>query len=220
LKVCKLLINSGADVTAKNLDGATALHYLARISNPENVKLFNEVMKLMLKRGAQVNETNRHLETPLHQAAMKGAVTALEFLVTHKAEPNMQNEFGETALHYAVRLGANKCIELLLVAGADVFLEGEREEGSALTLAEVNGQAEILMLMKQSKSYLEHVKKYGATLRARETSRPSREPGRPKPQPPAARPAARPQKAQPPVVEVREREREENIRRRTNVGFC
>jgi ankyrin repeat protein len=114
----------------------------------------------------------------------------------------MQNEFGETALHYAVRLGANKCIELLLVAGADVFLEGEREEGSALTLAEVNGQAEILMLMKQSKSYLEHVKKYGATLRARETSRPSRDPGRPKPQPPAARPQAQPA----PVVEVRERE--------------
>jgi hypothetical protein len=102
-----------------------------------------------------VNEVNRHLETALHQAAMKGATLALEFLVTNKAEPNMQNEFGETALHYAVRLGAVKfgicfclcvcwvscfnrrCIELLLAANADVFLEGDREEGSALTLAEV-----------------------------------------------------------------------------------
>jgi hypothetical protein len=53
----------------------------------------------------QVNEVNRHAETALHQAAMKGATLALEFLVTNKAEPNMQNEFGETALHYAVRLG-------------------------------------------------------------------------------------------------------------------
>ncbi len=69
-----------------------------------------------------------------------------------KAEPNMQNEFGETALHYAVRLGAVKCIELLLAANADVFLEGEREEGSALTLAEVTGQAEILGMMKRSSS--------------------------------------------------------------------
>ena len=110
---------------------------------------------------------NRHLETALHQAAMKGAVVALEFLVTNKAEPNMQNEFGETALHYAVRLGAIKCIELLLAANADVFLEGDREEGSALTLAEVTGQTEILVMMKRSSSYTEHVKKYGvkSTLR-------------------------------------------------------
>lgn len=159
--MCRLLIDAGADVTAKNLDGATALHYLARISNPENPKLYMELLKLVLRKGAAVNEVNRHNETPLHQAAMKGATLAVEFLVTNKGDPNRQNEFGETALHYAVRLGAVKCIELLLAAGADVFLEGEREEGSALSLAEVTGQAEILGMMKRSSSYLDHVKKYG-----------------------------------------------------------
>ncbi len=156
-----MLINSGADVTAKNLDGATALHYLARISSPEDPKQFVELLKLMLRKGAAVNEVNRHHETPLHQAAMKGATLAVEFLVSNKAEPNMQNEFGETALHYAVRLGAVKCIELLLAANADVFLEGEREEGSALTLAEMTKQDDILAMMKRSSSYVEHVKKYG-----------------------------------------------------------
>jgi ankyrin repeat protein len=150
--VCKQLIDAGADVTVKNLDGATALHYLARITNPENAKQYVELLKLLLRKGAAVNEVNRHNETPLHQAAMKGATHAVEFLVTNKAEANMQNEFGETALHYAVRLGAVKCIELLLAANADVFLEGEREEGSALTLAEVTGQAEILGMMKRSSS--------------------------------------------------------------------
>lgn len=161
LNVCKILINAGADVTAKNLDGATALHYLARMGASDNGKLFSEVLKLMLKKGAMVNEVNGHAETPLHQAAMKGSVLAVDVLLQNKADPNMQNEFGETALHYAVRLGNVKCVELLLAAHADVFLESEREEGSALTLAEGTGQTEILALLKSSSSYLDHMKKYG-----------------------------------------------------------
>jgi ankyrin repeat protein len=56
LQVCKLLINAGADVTAKNQDGATCLHYLARISAPENPKQFVELLKLVLRKGAQVNK--------------------------------------------------------------------------------------------------------------------------------------------------------------------
>ncbi len=82
--MCKQLIDAGADVTAKNLDGATALHYLARMTNPENAKQYVELLKLLLRKGAAVNEVNRHNETPLHQAAMKGATLAVEFLVTNK----------------------------------------------------------------------------------------------------------------------------------------
>ncbi len=59
VQVCKLLINAGADVTAKNLDGATCLHYLARISNPDNPKQFVELLKLVLRKGAQVSNKQR-----------------------------------------------------------------------------------------------------------------------------------------------------------------
>lgn len=115
-----------------------------------------------------VNDVNRHKETPLHQAAMKGATPALDFLVQHGAEVNLQNDFGESALHYAVRLGSVKCIETLLAADADVFLEGT-EEGSPITLAEVTGQGDILALMKKSTSYTRHIKKYGdGTLRTQQ----------------------------------------------------
>lgn len=39
LKCCRVLIDNGADVCAKNLDGASALHYLARIGTPDNQKV-------------------------------------------------------------------------------------------------------------------------------------------------------------------------------------
>lgn len=111
---------------------------------------------MALKKGARVNDCNRHKETPLHQAAMKGALTALEFLVESGAEVNAQNEFGETALHYAVRLGSRDCIQILLNHDANVFLESERDEGSPLTLAEVTGQAELLAIMRGHPSFAKH----------------------------------------------------------------
>ena len=72
------------DAVQFDLDGATALHYVARISAPENPKQYGELLKLMLRKGAIVNDANRHKETPLHQAAMKGATLAVDFLVANK----------------------------------------------------------------------------------------------------------------------------------------
>ena len=57
-EAAKLLIKSGASLSATNNDGATALHTAAFFGQPEMVKL-------LLQSGAEVNAKNERGETPL-----------------------------------------------------------------------------------------------------------------------------------------------------------
>lgn len=63
LEILKTLLSAGADVKAKNKDGATSLHYAAASnSNPE-------IVTALLKAGIDINEGDKDKTTPLMNAA-------------------------------------------------------------------------------------------------------------------------------------------------------
>ena len=73
--------------------------------------------------------------TPLHVAAVRGEVDAIEALLDAGAEINAAGEHGYTALHEAVEQGQGEVVRLLLARGASVSAhnaEGQR----ALDIAE------------------------------------------------------------------------------------
>lgn len=61
----ELLLNKGADVTARAANESTPLHFAADVNQPK-------VAELLLANGADVNARNRLDETPLLRAAMNG----------------------------------------------------------------------------------------------------------------------------------------------------
>jgi Ankyrin repeats (3 copies)/Ankyrin repeat len=78
-----------------------------------------DLIKLLLEYGADVNGTNRGLETALHVAARGGHVPVVELLIARGALVNPTDTLGQTPLHYAAWSDPS-AIQPLLDRGASI----------------------------------------------------------------------------------------------------
>eukprot|EP01111_Echinosteliopsis_oligospora_P016530 TRINITY_DN6906_c0_g1_i1.p1 TRINITY_DN6906_c0_g1~~TRINITY_DN6906_c0_g1_i1.p1 ORF type:complete len:503 (-),score=102.19 TRINITY_DN6906_c0_g1_i1:250-1758(-) len=132
LATCETLLLKGASPIAASTDGTTPLHYLARIQWDSELspKVFCSVL---LKNVSDINILNRHGESPLHQASLKGVDDCASFLLANGANPNLSSKQGETPLHFAIRAGKLSCVRVLMEYGADPILKSI--DGDAYSLA-------------------------------------------------------------------------------------
>jgi len=110
----KELIAEGADVASGNpLIKAACFN-------------FHEIAELLIQAGANVEELDENLNTPLHWAAVEGCVEVMELLLENKVKVNPKDKRGFTPLNLATHWGRKenyfKVIELLLCHGADPAL--------------------------------------------------------------------------------------------------
>ena len=136
------LVTNGADVNAKDMFGKTPLHYAARSGHKEIVELLiakgadmnvkdvssfrtpldlaisskrSETADLIRKHGGKTGE-----ELPLatlHEAAMRGDLQKIKYLLAKGADVNEKHKFGDTPLDYAIH-GGRRTADLLLKHGA------------------------------------------------------------------------------------------------------
>ncbi|RMG63361.1 MAG: ankyrin repeat domain-containing protein [Bacteroidetes bacterium] len=94
------LIHRGASVDrpADNTFKVRPLHSAVAIGNIS-------LVRLLLRRGAEVNATQQDGITPLHSAAYNGRVDMVELLLTYGADPNALTDKNETALDLAEARG-------------------------------------------------------------------------------------------------------------------
>ncbi|CAH0392583.1 unnamed protein product [Bemisia tabaci] len=92
---------------------------------------------------SQVNERG---ETPLHLAAIKGDVTAVNQLLSDGADPNCADFAGWTPLHEACNRGWFEISQALLKAGANANARGLNDD-TPLHDAAVNGHFELVRLL-------------------------------------------------------------------------
>ncbi|XP_044726613.1 serine/threonine-protein phosphatase 6 regulatory ankyrin repeat subunit B-like isoform X3 [Chrysoperla carnea] len=113
VEICKMLLNKGADVDAKEKNGSTALH----IATEEGS---NEIVKLLLERGAKVDSKNKCNITPLYLSAQRDHQEIIETLLKFGADINSRNKYGRTALHIASFKEHVKVVTTLLEYGCDI----------------------------------------------------------------------------------------------------
>ena len=95
LDICRLLINKGAQLEARNSDGKTPLHRAACGGHVE-------IVRLLCDHGADVEVQDDSGMRPLHDAAGRGQISVVKELIEERnAEINARSDDGDTALWWA-----------------------------------------------------------------------------------------------------------------------
>jgi len=112
IETLKLLLDTGADVNARNHFDATALLWCARA--PDKARL-------LIERGASVNIQSKQGRTPLMVASLRRGNSAIVALMLSKgADVTVKDgRRNSTALSLAATVGDTDIIRLLLAKGAD-----------------------------------------------------------------------------------------------------
>ncbi|MGK0171114.1 MAG: ankyrin repeat protein [Gammaproteobacteria bacterium] len=145
------LVESGADVNAHHIAGATALHHLVTVSAQmgldgliiRNKKIIRPgqweatgheaIAALLVERGANVNAVNASGMTPLHIAALTGHSAAAKFLLARGANPNLRDADGHTPMYWANWSKSDSAIkELAAATGARINPNGVKRRAEAV----------------------------------------------------------------------------------------
>ena len=132
----RILLHSGADANAAQVDGTTALHWAAYHDDAEMVGL-------LVRAGADVNAVNRYGASALAEASTNGNAAIIKLLLEAGADANTRMKGGETALMLAARSGNPETVRALLGHGASPD-QRERRNQTALMWAAAEGHVEVV----------------------------------------------------------------------------
>jgi len=127
---------------ARDLDGATLLTLAARAGELQ-------VVRELLRRGADCDLPGRHGQTPLGAASASGRDLVVQDLLRAGARVNQPSAFGQGALHLAARGGHLKAMRQLLQAGADIRATNHAGR-RALAEAALHGRIDAMALLVQA----------------------------------------------------------------------
>ena len=135
----RLLLDHGANVAARSIDGRTPIYQAAVMANAL------PVLRLLLDKGADPNVKTLTGMTPL-MAACRADLAAIRLLIERKADVNARNAANGTALMMAAQTGRPEAVRMLLDRGADPNIRTKRNE-SALADAATAGNEETVKLL-------------------------------------------------------------------------
>jgi ankyrin repeat protein len=104
--ITRLLLQRGANVNARALDGSTALFYANR-----------SVAQILLDHNADVNAKRNDGNTVLTIAALRGKGDMIKLMLAHGADFHLRNRAGHTALMLAVANKRKEAATILRAAG-------------------------------------------------------------------------------------------------------
>jgi hypothetical protein len=129
-----LLLEHGADCTAKDNSGLTAMHFAAHENHEAIITLLSE-------HGADIDAKDGQGKTPLHHAPVNGSASAVKLLLLHGAAVNAVDNDGLTPLHGFVDAAGEEfscdmqhleCALLLLQSGATILAQTDGDSWVAL----------------------------------------------------------------------------------------
>lgn len=72
------------------------------------------ICKMLIERGANVNQSNKNGHTPVKYAGSKNHKEILIYLLDQNADPNKKDHIGETPLHRVASMERHDCLRILL----------------------------------------------------------------------------------------------------------
>ena len=152
-----LLLDSGADINARDNYGATVLMHSANHHYNESV------VRVLLNRGATVNEIDKKGRTALWYSVQCGSPQITGLLLNAGAEVDRRDHNGSTALICAARVYYYPdVVRILLRAGADVNLKNNKGESAIRHAAIVTPHWEL----DDPEYVFYHLKRAGAVIDA------------------------------------------------------
>ncbi|MEQ2194518.1 hypothetical protein XENOCAPTIV_030365, partial [Xenoophorus captivus] len=135
-----LLGRRRTNVNAKDEDQYTPLHWAAQNGD-------EAMTRLLLDRGATINETDGQGRTPAHVACQHGQENVIRVLLSRNADVQIKGKNNWTALHFAAWQGHLGIVKLLVKqAGANV--DSQTTDGrTALHLASQRGQYRVARIL-------------------------------------------------------------------------
>ena len=131
------IVNTGADVNARNKDGDSVL-YLATQKNMKNVG------ELLIDKGADIFATNMQNYSPLRLALEAGG-DVQSWLITSRTM-NMTDGSGNTPLHYASEWTLNKAVLSLIEKGAQINAVNSNGETALFSAVKADSPSTINVL--------------------------------------------------------------------------
>jgi ankyrin repeat protein len=141
--------------TAPAEDGKTALHIAAQDDE-------TEVVKLLLDKGANINQQDNNGKTALHIAAQYGETKVVELLLDRNANIDQQDNNGKTALHIAAECGETEVVKLLLDRNANID-QPDNNGKTALHIAAECGETEVVKLLLDRNANIDQPDNNGKT---------------------------------------------------------
>jgi ankyrin repeat protein len=140
LEVVKLLVDRGADCSARDGNQSVPLHSLAARNSTEGIEL-------LLSKEALIDAKEYGGHTALHYAAMNDAADAAALLIERGADIESRNEYERTPLLLCAReRGGPETMRVLVDAGADVNVR-DRFQSTPLELAAWRGKEEVIEIL-------------------------------------------------------------------------
>ena len=135
--------------------GATALHKAASGG-------YNDIVQLLLTKGASIEAVDKDNDTPLHLAARSGHTSTVKLLLSKGASIEVTSYYNHTPLHFAANYGHTSIVELLLSKGASVEAMDE-DNDTPLHLAARHGRTSIVELLLSKGASIEATSKGNST---------------------------------------------------------
>ncbi|KAM3600801.1 uncharacterized protein V6R79_002647 [Siganus canaliculatus] len=135
-----LLSRRSTNANAKDEDQYTALHWAAQNGD-------EAITRLLLDRGAAINEIDGQGRTPAHVACQHGQENVIRVLLSRGADVHVKGKDNWTALHLAAWQGHLGIVKLL-VKQAGATVNGQTTDGrTALHLASQRGQYRVARIL-------------------------------------------------------------------------
>lgn len=139
-----LFIARCKDVNIRDSIGNTPLSWAARFG-------YVDTVKLLLQKGANVNNASINNKTPLMEASEKGHYEIVELLIKSGASVNVQTKKGWSALMWTAEKGYIEIVSMLIEVDADLSARNNKGE-RALTIAQKNNHQETAKIIEEAET--------------------------------------------------------------------
>lgn len=140
--ISRILLSAGADWQKGYENNPTTALIIAADQG------YDEIVKMLILKGAPLESTDEQGYTALAKAARKGHLTTLKILINAGAKVNVQPE-GRSVLMHVVEKNNMLLSQLLIAAGADLnFTDAEGD--TALKIARRNGFYDLDLMLVQA----------------------------------------------------------------------